>query len=115
MLAFLGFLTIFALLFVILGRKMSALVALIAIPALTALIGGFGAEIGTFITDGIKAIAPVAGMLLFAILFFGILTDAGMLDPIVNRILKSSAPIRPASPLALRCWRRSSTSTVPAQ
>lgn len=88
MLALLGFVTIFALLFVILGKKMSALVALIAIPALTALVGGFGLEIGTFITDGIKAIAPVAGMLLFAILFFGILTDAGMLDPIVNRILK---------------------------
>lgn len=88
MLALLGFVTIFALLFVILGKKMSALVALIAIPALTALIGGFGLEIGTFITDGIKAIAPVAGMLVFAILFFGILTDAGMLDPIVNRILK---------------------------
>ncbi len=88
MLAFLGFVTIFALLFVILGRKMSALVALIAIPTLTALAGGFGLEIGNFITDGIKAIAPIAGMLLFAILFFGVLTDAGMLDPIVGGILK---------------------------
>ena len=88
MLALLGFVTIFALLFVILGRKMSALVALIAIPTLTALAGGFGLEIGNFITDGIKAIAPIAGMLLFAILFFGVLTDAGMLDPIVNGVLK---------------------------
>jgi len=88
MLAFLGFLTISTLLFVILGRKMSALVALIAIPVLAALIGGFGPEIGGFITAGIKAIAPVAGMLLFAILFFGVLTDAGMLDPIVNGVLK---------------------------
>lgn len=88
MLAFLGFVTIFALLFVILGRKMSALVALIAIPVLTALAGGFGPQVGTFITDGIRAIAPIAGMLVFAILFFGVLTDAGMLDPIVNGVLK---------------------------
>jgi len=88
MLAFLGFVTIFALLFVILGKKMSALVALIAIPVLTALAGGFGPEIGGFITDGIRAIAPIAGMLVFAILFFGVLTDAGMLDPIVNGVLK---------------------------
>lgn len=88
MLAFLGFATIFALLFVILGRKMSALVALIAIPVLTALAGGFGPQVGTFITDGIRAIAPIAGMLVFAILFFGVLTDAGMLDPIVNGVLK---------------------------
>ena len=88
MLAFLGFVTIFALLFVILGRKMSALVALIAIPVLTALAGGFGPQVGTFITDGIRAIAPIAGMLVFAILFFGVLTDADMLDPIVNGVLK---------------------------
>jgi len=96
MLALLGFITIFALLVVILGKKMSALVALIAIPVLTALLAGFGAEIGGFITTGIKAIAPIAGMLLFAILFFGILTDAGMLDPIVNRILKlvGTNPVR---------------------
>jgi len=96
MLALLGFITIFALLVVILGKKMSALVALIAIPVLTALLAGFGAEIGGFITSGIKAIAPIAGMLLFAILFFGILTDAGMLDPIVNRILKvvGTNPVR---------------------
>ncbi len=96
MLALLGFITILALLVVILGKKMSALVALIAIPVLTALLAGFGAEIGGFITTGIKAIAPIAGMLLFAILFFGILTDAGMLDPIVNRILKvvGTNPVR---------------------
>ena len=96
MLALLGFITIFALLVVILGKKMSALVALIAIPVLTALLAGFGPEIGGFITTGIKAIAPIAGMLLFAILFFGILTDAGMLDPIVNRILKvvGTNPVR---------------------
>jgi len=96
MLALLGFITIFALLVVIMSKKMSALVALIAIPVLTALLAGFGADIGGFITTGIKAIAPIAGMLLFAILFFGILTDAGMLDPIVNRILKvvGTNPVR---------------------
>lgn len=96
MLALLGFITIFALLVVIMSKKMSALVALIAIPVLTALLAGFGADIGGFITTGIKAIAPIAGMLLFAILFFGILADAGMLDPIVNRILKvvGTNPVR---------------------
>ena len=33
--------------------------------------------------------APVVGMFVFAILFFGIMTDAGMLDPIIDRILRT--------------------------
>ena len=40
------------------------------------------------IITGIKNVAPVVGMFVFAILFFGIMTDAGMLDPIIDRILK---------------------------
>jgi CitMHS family citrate-Mg2+:H+ or citrate-Ca2+:H+ symporter len=32
--------------------------------------------------------APVAAMFVFAILYFGVMTDAGLLDPIVNRILR---------------------------
>ncbi|MCF5390992.1 citrate transporter, partial [Pseudomonas syringae] len=40
------------------------------------------------IITGIKNVAPVVGMFVFAILFFGIMTDAGMLDPIIDLILK---------------------------
>ncbi|AIY42941.1 putative transporter [Collimonas arenae] len=88
MLALLGFITIFTLLAAILTKKMSPLVALIAIPILASLIGGFGLETSTFIVSGITKIAPVAGMFVFAILFFGIVTDAGMLDPIISGILR---------------------------
>lgn len=88
MLALLGFITIFTLLAAILTKRMSPLVALIAIPIAAALIGGFGLETSTFIVAGITKIAPVAGMFVFAILFFGILTDAGMLDPIISGILR---------------------------
>lgn len=88
MLPLLGFLTILVLLAVILGKKMSPLVALIAIPTIAALLAGFGLGTGKFMLDGIKSIAPIAGMFVFAILFFGILKDAGTLDPIVNGILK---------------------------
>ena len=37
----------------------------------------------------IQSVANVAGMFVFAILFFGVMTDAGMLDPIIDRILRS--------------------------
>ena len=42
MLALLGFLTIAVLLAVIVGKRMSPLFALIAVPVVAALIGGFG-------------------------------------------------------------------------
>lgn len=88
MLALLGLCTIAILLAAILTKKMSPLVALITIPIIAALIGGFGLETSKFIIAGITNIAPVAGMFVFAILFFGIVTDAGMLDPVISAILR---------------------------
>lgn len=96
MLAILGFVTIVVLLGVILGRRMSPLSALIAVPAAAALAGGFGVKTAAFMVHGIQGVAGVAGMFVFAILYFGIMTDAGMLDPIIDRILGSvgSNPVR---------------------
>jgi citrate-Mg2+:H+ or citrate-Ca2+:H+ symporter, CitMHS family len=88
MLALLGFLTIAILLVLIMTKKASAVLALIVVPIVTAVIGGFGLKISTFITDGIKSISTTGVMFIFAILFFGILTDAGTFDPIINKILK---------------------------
>ncbi|GLU45288.1 citrate transporter [Muricauda sp. NBRC 101325] len=62
--------------------------ALILVPVIGALLAGFGWETFDFALKGIKDIAPVVAMFVFAILFFGILTDAGMFNPIINTILK---------------------------
>ncbi len=88
MLALLGLATIVILLVLIMTNKMAPLMALIAVPIIAALVGGFGLGTSKFIIDGIKSISPVAGMFVFAILFFGVLTDAGMMDPIIDRILR---------------------------
>ena len=88
MLALLGLATIVVLLVVIMTNRMSPLAALIAVPIMAALAGGFGLGTSKFIVDGIKSIAPVAGMFVFAILYFGIVTDAGMMDPIIDGILR---------------------------
>ncbi len=77
-----------ALLGAIVGRLMSPLVALITVPVAAALIGGFGLETATFVVAGIQQIAPVATMFVFAILYFGIITDAGTLDPVIDRVLR---------------------------
>ena len=103
MLAPLGLLTVVVLLAVILTRRASPLVALIAVPVAAALAGGFGIKTGNFIVKGIEGIAPVAGMFIFAILYFGIMTDAGMIDPIIDRILRAvgSRPARVVAGTAL--------------
>lgn len=88
MLAILGFLTIAVLLLLVLAKRLSAMVALIVLPLIAGLIAGFDAQMNKFVIDGIKSIAPTVGMLVFAILFFGVMSDAGAMDPIINRILK---------------------------
>ncbi len=88
MLALLGLLTVVVLLAAILSKRVSPLVALILVPTVAAIAGGFGADAGKFIVRGIRDIAPVAGMFVFAILYFGIVTDAGLLDPVIDRILR---------------------------
>ena len=89
MIAVSGFLTIFALLFAILSRRVSPLAALIVVPCVGALANGFGFQTGSFIVSGIQNIAPVVAMFVFAILYFGIVTDAGMIKPFIAWLLRN--------------------------
>jgi len=89
MLPLLGLATIVVLLGAILSKRMSPLVALIIVPIAASLIGGFGLSTSKFVIDGLKSLAPVVGMFVFAILYFGTITDAGTLDPIIDRILRA--------------------------
>jgi CitMHS family citrate-Mg2+:H+ or citrate-Ca2+:H+ symporter len=88
-LALLGFLTVAVLFILIVSRLASPLVALIAVPVAAALAAGFGLATATFIVTGVQQIAPVAAMFVFAILYFGIITDAGTLEPVINAILRA--------------------------
>jgi CitMHS family citrate-Mg2+:H+ or citrate-Ca2+:H+ symporter len=83
-----GFLTIFAVLAVLLANRASAVVALILVPVIAAFVAGFGVgEVGDFITAGLEGVVGVTALFVFAILYFGIMRDAGMFDPIIDRIL----------------------------
>lgn len=87
MMAWLGLLTVIVLLAVIITRAMSPLVALIIVPMAASLVSGFGLETARFMIAGLQQTASVAAMFVFAILYFGIMTDAGLLEPIVDRIV----------------------------
>lgn len=91
MTAWMGLLTITMLITMIMSKRMSPLAALILLPVIAALLLGFGLHTSAFVLEGLAKIAPVVGMFVFAILFFGIVTDAGLLDPIIGRVLQLSA------------------------
>lgn len=72
----------------IMTGRLSALVALIIVPSVFALLGGFGPEIPDMAMTGIKGIAPTAVLLLFAILYFGLMIDLGLFDPLVRYVVR---------------------------
>jgi citrate-Mg2+:H+ or citrate-Ca2+:H+ symporter, CitMHS family len=96
MLTWLGLCTIGALLALILFRVTSVLVAFTLVPVAAALIAGLGPELGGFAMDGIRSVTPVAVLLAFAVVYFGVMNDAGLFDPIVRGLVRTvgSDPVR---------------------
>lgn len=88
MLAFLGYAMVITFMVLIMSKKMTAFTALITVPVVFGLLGGFGLELGEFALTGVKSVSSTAAMLLFAILFFGIMISTGVFDPLVNATLK---------------------------
>ncbi|MCI2256449.1 citrate:proton symporter [Domibacillus sp. PGB-M46] len=89
MLTILGLTMISVFTYFIMSGRLSSFTALTIIPLIFAIIAGFGSTVDTMMIDGIKLVAPSAAFILFALLFFGIMIDAGMFDPLINQILKT--------------------------
>lgn len=88
MLTLLAFAMVATFMFLIMTRRLSALIALILVPIAFALLGGFAQGLGPMMLDGIRTLAPTGVMLMFAILYFAIMIDSGLFDPAVRRILR---------------------------
>ncbi|MDU6410044.1 MAG: CitMHS family transporter [Yersiniaceae bacterium] len=88
MLTILGFSMVTCFMYLIMTKRMSALIALIIVPTLFALAGGFYHGLGEMMLNGVKALAPTGVMLTFSILYFGLMIDAGLFDPLVRAILR---------------------------
>ncbi|ULT25202.1 hypothetical protein KUH03_41350 [Sphingobacterium sp. E70] len=89
MLTFLGFLMIVIFMLLIMLKKMTPITALVIIPVSVALLAGFGSDLGEMMKNGVKEIALTGVMLLFAILYFSLMIDTGLFEPLVNIILKA--------------------------
>ncbi|AJT68112.1 CitMHS family transporter [Streptomyces chattanoogensis] len=96
MLTILGFVMIATFLVLIMMKKMSPMAALVLIPALFCVLVGQGAHLGDYVLKGIGDLAPTAAMLMFAIIYFGVMIDVGLFDPVVRGILRfcKADPVR---------------------
>ena len=71
----------------IMTKKLSPLTALILVPVAFGIAGGFALQLGEMMVAGITKLAPTGVMLMFAILYFAIMLDAGLFEPFVQRLI----------------------------
>ena len=93
MLAMLGFATIVMIIVLLLRNITVPVIAFIGVSTVTALIlvltGTYSInEMGEFIAEGVKGVHSTAALFIFSVLFFGIMTDVGMFDRIINALMK---------------------------
>lgn len=102
LLTILAYAMIIVFMYVIMKKKLSPFTALVVIPLFFTLIAIFtgvasppvGADgkvpdvnLGNFVLDGIATTSKTGIMLLFAILYFSIMLDAGLFDPITRKMI----------------------------
>jgi len=87
-LVILGFTMILTFMVLIMTRRLTPMVALILVPTIFGLFAGAGLGLGDMIIESIGDLAPTAALLMFAIMFFGIMIDVGLFDPLIRLITR---------------------------
>lgn len=89
MLAVLGFLTIAVFLVLIITKRLSVITALVLVPIIFGLLAGISImDLSEMMLNGIKQVAPTGILLVFAVLYFAVMLDVGLFDPVVVFIIK---------------------------
>ena len=89
----LGFLTIVSIVVTLFKSKTLPSIAFIVFPAILALVlvaGGYYTmdDIAALIKAGFSSTGPTAALFVFSVLYFGIMTDAGMFDVVIGKMMK---------------------------
>ncbi|MFP7365280.1 CitMHS family transporter [Corynebacterium callunae] len=84
----LGFSMILTFMTLIMLGRLTPMVAMLLVPTIFGLIAGAGLGLGDMALDAIKDMAPTAALLMFAIMFFGIMIDVGLFDPLIRAITR---------------------------
>lgn len=91
MIALIGFIMIALIVLLLLKGKMSPIVVLALIPTVTALILGYSpVDVAGFIKDGIGTTTSNGILFIFSVIYFGVMSDTGMFDVIVNFLVKKA-------------------------
>lgn len=89
MLALLGFGTIVVFLILIISKRLSVITALVLVPIVFGLLAGVSIkDLADMMLAGIKQVSPTGILLVFAVLYFAVMLDAGLFDPVVTFIIK---------------------------
>ncbi|MFF2031906.1 CitMHS family transporter [Arthrobacter sp. NPDC058192] len=88
MLVLLGFAMIAVFMVLIMTKKLTPVLALIIVPTIFGLFAGAGLGIGPMVMDSMKSMTSTAALLMFAIIYFGLMIDVGLFDPLVKFILR---------------------------
>ncbi|MGL5434890.1 MAG: CitMHS family transporter [Lachnospiraceae bacterium] len=93
MLAVLGFATIIMIIILLLKNVTVPALAFIGVSTVAAAIlvvsGTYTiAEVGKFVGSGVKGVHSTASLFIFSVLFFGLMSDVGMFDKIINALMK---------------------------
>lgn len=88
MLALFGFLTVGVFLALTLFTRTSVLVGLVLVPVVFAVLAGEGPDLGSYMADGVLKVAPVAVMMTFAVLYFSLMMEQGLFDPLIRTIVR---------------------------
>lgn len=89
MLALLGFGTIVVFLILIISKRLSVITALVLVPIVFGLLAGVSIkDLAEMMLAGIKQVAPTGILLVFAVLYFAVMLDVGLFDPVITFIIK---------------------------
>ena len=88
MLVLLGFAMIAVFMVLIMTKKLTPVLALIIVPTVFGLFAGAGLGVGPMVMDSMKSMTSTAALLMFAIIYFGLMIDVGLFDPLVRFILR---------------------------
>lgn len=89
MLALLGFGTIAVFLILIISKRLSVITALVLVPIVFGLLAGVSVkELADMMLTGLKQVAPTGILLVFAVLYFAVMLDVGLFDPVITFIIK---------------------------
>jgi len=89
MLAFMGFLMVIATIYLLLKGKSNPITVMIIVPVITALLVGTNFEqLSEYVGTGIETVMGNAVLFIFSIIFFGVMQDLGVFDPMVDWLIK---------------------------